>query len=168
MSNALRQPSLRVGYRRMHEGRAIELGAVGLQPRVLLHLQTRSGGTNPIHFVVDTGASMTFVGLDAATNWGIPLPPPHVETTLHLGTASGTNAIRVRPGRIRLWWNAERTGYPFDWPVLFRPGLPLAVPPILGLGGGHRHLPVDLRRPVRPRHAVRPRPVRRLPLTPPV
>jgi hypothetical protein len=135
MSKELRQPSLRVGYRRLQAERAVELGAVGLQPRVVLHLFTTSGRTNAVAFVCDSGAALTFVGLDAALSWGIPLPPPEAETTLELGTATGTQAVRVRPGRIRLWWNADRTGYPFDWPVLFRPGLPLSVPPLLGLGG---------------------------------
>ena len=43
--------------------------------------------------------------------------------------------MRVRPGRIRGWWTDDLHGYPFDWPVLFRVGTPLGVPPILGLGG---------------------------------
>ena len=119
----------------MNEDRAIELGAVGLQARARFHLETRSGATTPLDFVIDSGASMAFVGLQTAINAGIPVPPPHVETTLNLGTATGSQSVRVRPGRIRLWWDAERAGYPFDWPVLFRPGLPLTVPPILGLGG---------------------------------
>jgi len=43
--------------------------------------------------------------------------------------------MRVRPGRIRAWWNEERLGYPFDWPILFRVDAPLDIPSILGLGG---------------------------------
>lgn len=119
----------------MHEERALEFGAVGLQPQVVLHLQTHSGTTTAIRFVVDSGASMTMIGLDLAASWGVPLPPPEAETTLNLGTASGTQPVSVRPGRLRLWWHAGRPGYSFDWPVLFRVGLSLTVPPLLGLGG---------------------------------
>ncbi len=135
MAKGLRQPRLRVEYIRSLEHRAWELGAVGLQARARLHLDLGHAALFPLEFVVDSGAAMTIVGLEYALQRGIPVPPPHVETTLHLGTASGASPVRVRPGRIRLWWNADRTGYPFDWPVLFRPGLPLTVPPILGLGG---------------------------------
>lgn len=135
MSKGLRQPRLQVEYVRTLEARAWELGAVGLQPHCTFHLDVGRPAPVPLAFVVDFGAAMTFIGLEYAANRGIPVPPSHVETTLSLTTASGGQHIRVRPGRIRLWWNAERNGYPFDWPVLFRPGLPLSIPPLLGLGG---------------------------------
>ena len=136
MSKTLRQPSLRIGYLKRSEERALEFGAVGLQPRAQFHIDIGPGlPPVPLDFVVDSGASMTIIGLEYAANHDLPVPPPHVETTLNLLAASGAAPVRVRPGRIRLWWTADRAGYPFDWPVLFRPGLPLTVPPILGLGG---------------------------------
>ena len=135
MSKGLRQPSLRCPLREVGEERAIELGAVGLRCRATLHIDVSRARPAGVEFVVDSGASMSFIGLEFARSRGIPVPPPHVETALNLTAATGTQAVRVRPGRIRLWWNAERAGYPFDWPVLFRPGLPLTVPPLLGLGG---------------------------------
>lgn len=135
MPKGLRQPRLRVEYVRSLEYRAWELGAVGLQPRTRLFLDLGRPTLCPLDFVVDSGAAMTFIGLEYAVQRGLPVPPPHTETTLNLTAATGAEAVRVRPGRIRLWWNPERTGHPFDWPVLFRPGLPLNVPPLLGLGG---------------------------------
>jgi len=136
VSKALRQPALRVGYQKRFEGRAIKLGAVGLQPRATFHVDLGSGlPLAAVDFVVDSGATISSIGLEYAANLDIPVPPPEAETALNLTTATGSQAVRVRPGRIRLWWHPDRTGYHFDWPILFRPGLSLTVPPLLGLGG---------------------------------
>ena len=135
MASNLQQRALRVPY--LHSTAQVDqLGIVALRCRVFLYLKTRTGlVSDPVRFAVDSGASFTLIDLELAQSRGLPIPPPEAEVVLSLRTATGLQPFRVRPGRIRCWWNADCAGYPFDWPVLFRVGGPLGTPSILGLGG---------------------------------
>jgi hypothetical protein len=135
-ANALRQPTRREALVPYWLGRTDTLGVVGLRSRVMLHLE-RGGGHQlvPYPFAVDSGASYSLISLELAQCDHLPVPPPEVEIDLPLRTVRGTNRIRVRPGRVRAWWDDRLKGYPFDWPILFWVGAPLGLPSILGLGG---------------------------------
>jgi hypothetical protein len=135
-ANALRQPTRRELLIPYWVDRTDILGVVGLRSRVRLHLE-RGGGRppGPLTFVVDSGASYSLISLELAQRRHIPVPPPEAEIDLTLQTAQGTKPFRVRPGRMRAWWDEKFRGYPFDWPVLFQVGAPLGLPSILGLGG---------------------------------
>jgi hypothetical protein len=89
----------------------------------------------PLAFVVDSGASFSFISLELAQFRRVPVPPAEAEIVIEMRSASGTAPVRVRPGRVRAWLGDELRGYPFDWPVLFRVDAPVGVPSILGLGG---------------------------------
>ena len=135
-ANGLRQPSRREPLRTSSFDRTEALGIVGLRCRVILHLDSRSGRMPvPFSFVVDSGASYSLISLELAELREIPVPPPESEIEIPLRTTKGTSPTRVRPGRVRVWWDEEMNGYPFDWPVLFRVDSPFGVPSILGLGG---------------------------------
>ena len=134
--SALHQPSRCIALTRVLPDRTDTLGVIGLRCRVDLHFDLGAGRqSSQLRFVVDSGASYSIVSLQQAESLGLPVPPPEAETDLELTTARGPTIMRVRPGRLRAWWTAEQTGYPFDWPVLFRVDAPSHVPPILGLGG---------------------------------
>jgi hypothetical protein len=135
-ANALRQPTQRHPLLSSLVDRVGVLGVIGLRTRITLHLEA-SQGLKPIafSFAVDSGASYSLIGLEEALFCDLPVPPPEAEIDLHLLTARGTTPVRVRPGRVRAWWDARCRGYPFDWPVLFRVGSPFGLPSILGLGG---------------------------------
>lgn len=130
-----RQPSLSVPLIAASAAQSRALGVIGLRCRVTLHLATRGGPPASAVFVVDSGASYSFVSLELATVLGVRVPPPADEVELALRTAVGNAAARVRPGRILAWWDGQLRGQPHDWPVLFRVGMPLGLPSILGLGG---------------------------------
>lgn len=135
-ANALRQPNLRVKLTTAATDHVSTLGVLGLRCRLDLYLDPGDGRpTERLPFVVDSGASYSLVSLALAEDRFLPVPPPEVETNLQLRTPSGFTVMRVRPGRVRGWWNEGRQGYPFDWPVLFRVGAPPGTPSILGLGG---------------------------------
>ena len=135
-ANSLRQPTRREPLLPSSVERTDALGVVGLRCRVNLRLEVGDERPPvPFSFVVDSGASYSIIGLDLAQLRHIPVPPPESEVEISLRTARGATPIRVRPGRIRAWWDEGLQGYPFDWPVLFRVGAPLDVPSILGLGG---------------------------------
>jgi hypothetical protein len=135
-ANALRQPARRYSLEPYWLDRVDLLGVVGLRSRSTLHLERGNGRAPvPYPFAVDSGASYSLISLELAQRDHLPTPPPEAEIELPLRTAQGTNTIRVRPGRIRAWWDDQLRGYPFDWPVLFRVGAPLDLPCILGLGG---------------------------------
>jgi hypothetical protein len=109
---------------------------VGLNCRLMLWLHI---GPNlqpqQVSFVVDTGASYSSIPIHVAQKVGLALPTDEFERDIDARTMTGPTSMRVRPGRIRAWWNADLQGYPFDWPVLFRMDAPAKVPPTLGLGG---------------------------------
>jgi hypothetical protein len=138
MSSAsdLRQPTKRFSLIQTLLDRAGALGAVGLRSRVTLHLE-RGGGRTPASmlFAVDSGASYSVISLEFAQRRYLTVPPPEAEIDLPFRTALGSTPIRVRPGRVRAWWDGQLRGYPFDWPVLFQVDAPLGMPSILGLGG---------------------------------
>lgn len=113
------------------------LGAVGLQCHILLQIQ--GGSPAGARFLVDTGAMFSIVGVDEANRIGIPVPPSgSPEYDLPGATAAGPGIMRVRPGRVRVWWTPQFFGDPFDWQVLFvvgpRPEM-RKLRPLLGLGG---------------------------------
>ena len=135
MASELRQRSLRVPYL-VSEQHIDPFGTVGLRSRIELHIAANRGKiAKPLPFAVDSGASYSLIDLALAESRGIDVPPHEAEVELSLRTPTGIRPFRVRPGRIRCWWNADRAGHPFDWPVLFRVGGPLGSPSILGLGG---------------------------------
>jgi hypothetical protein len=135
-ASGLRQPTQRCSLIQTLLDRADALGVVGLRSRVTLHLE-RGGGRTPTSmlFAVDSGASYSVISLEFAQRRHLTVPPPEAEFDLPLRTAVGSAPIRVRPGRVRAWWDSQLLGYPFDWPVLFQVGAPLGSPSILGLGG---------------------------------
>ncbi len=109
---------------------------IGLRSRIELWIGR--DGTDPpvpVPFIVDSGASYSFIGLEYAIGRGLPVPPEEAEVDLQLQIATGRSSFRVRPGRIKVWWTRELKGYHFDWPVLFQVDAPLSRPCILGLGG---------------------------------
>ena len=135
MASKLRQPAIRVPFS-VSTATIATLGMAGLRCRINLHAATLRGGVaEPMKFAVDSGASYSMIDLDHAKLRDIPTPSQDMEIELPLRTPTGVRPFRVRPGRIRCWWNADCAGYPFDWPVLFRVGGPLGSPSILGLGG---------------------------------
>jgi hypothetical protein len=135
-SSALHQPSLRLKLGFGPADQAAVLGVVGLRTRLKLYVVPGEGQPlKELRFAVDSGASYSLISLAMAEGLRLPVPPPGSETDLRLQTPQGAAAMRVRPGRIRAWWTADRRGYPFDWPVLFRVGAPAGTPSILGLGG---------------------------------
>lgn len=134
--NPLRQASLRVRLSELPVDRADSLGVVGLRCRLSLHVERMSGGVKAvIPFVVDSGASYPMMSLALAQLHRLAIPSSESEVVLPLRTGAGIAPTRVRPGRIRAWWTADQSGYPFDWPMLFRVDAPDQVPPVLGLGG---------------------------------
>jgi len=132
-----RQPKRRIPLTPIQLDQAYSLGMVGIRSRMSFSVVTNVGDeTTTVEFTVDSGASYSMVSLEFARTRGFAdLPPPEAEIDLTIRTARGFDAIRVRPGRIRLWWNPDQSGYWFDWPVLFRVDAPPEVPPLLGLGG---------------------------------
>lgn len=133
---ALRQPTRRVPLLPTSIHRTSDLGVVGLRCRVTLRLEVGGGRLPvPFDFVVDSGASYSIISLDLAQLRNISTDLLGPEIVLQPTTAQGTTSLRVRPGRVRAWWDEELRGHHFDWPVLFRVGAPLGVPSILGLGG---------------------------------
>ena len=136
-STGLRQPSQKVLLQSSStDDQTALLGVVGLRTRLALHLEASSRPKpTTLAFVVDSGASYSLISLDLAQSRRIAIPPPESETVIQLRTPSGLTSMRVRPGRIRGWWDEEHHGYPFDWPVLFRVDSPSGMPSILGLGG---------------------------------
>jgi len=135
-SSQLRQPPINVPIVTSRSPDPVVLGMIGLRSRVFLQLETTfTSQATSVPFVVDSGASYSIMSLALAEESSIRVPPFEAELQLPLQTVSGSISMRVRPGRIRGWWHPERTGYPFDWPVLFRVDAPPSVPSILGLGG---------------------------------
>jgi hypothetical protein len=134
-TNSLRQPTRRETLASYWIERTHILGVVGLRSRVTLHLERDGRRPTPLSFAMDSGASYCMISLELAQRRYLSIPPPEAEIDLPLRTAQGTAPIRVRPGRVRAWWDDKLRGYPFDWPVLFRVGAPLDLPSILGLGG---------------------------------
>ncbi len=135
MASKLHQPAIRVPFE-VSLASIPAFGMAGLRCRIDLFAETIQGGVSePIEFAVDSGASYSLIDLELAHFHEFPTPSENVEVELPLRTPTGIRPFRVRPGRIRCWWNADRTGHPFDWPVLFRVGGPLGSPSILGLGG---------------------------------
>ena len=128
----LRQPTARVPFGRKWLA-AVE--AMKLTADLPLWAEATRPSDDPILFRVDTGAQLSLVSLGVATRRGWPVPPPEDAVDLRMDTPGGVGPALVRPGRVRVWWTRDRVGYPFDWPVLFVPGLPTTVPPLLGLGG---------------------------------
>ncbi len=136
MSIALRQLPRRVPLLPTLIDRTSDLGVVGLRCRVSLQVQrAERKGTVPISFVVDSGASYSFVSHEFARTRQIAMDLSGPEFELPSTTAYGMARFRVRPGRIRAWWHEDLGGHPFDWPVLFQLNAPPSVPSILGLGG---------------------------------
>jgi hypothetical protein len=135
-ASALHQPKQRIRLLPVLENRAEVFGVIGLRTQVSLHVEAVRGAVPvPLPFVIDSEASCSIISLELAASRRIPVPPPEAETDLYLRTAQGTTSVRVRPGRVRLWWDRSLQGYPFDWPVLFRVRGPVDVPSTLGLGG---------------------------------
>lgn len=135
-----RQPAIRVP---LQPGLILRQSAhelTALKPDLTLWLEIGPAGQSPwaVRFRVDSGCEVSSVGVEAAATLGIPFPPDGApEYDLGSATAGGAGTARVRPGRIRVWWTADRQGEPFDWPVLFVVG-PTArrvQKPLLGLGG---------------------------------
>ena len=136
LASALHQPNRQVPLHSYWIERTHILGVLGLRNRIFLQIERVDGhGTAPVLFIVDSGASYSIVSLELAQSRLIPVPPPQAEIDLPMQTARGTAPVRVRPGRIRCWWNDSLQGYPFDWPVLFQVDAPRGLPSILGLGG---------------------------------
>ena len=100
-----------------------------------LRVEAGPGRVVPIEFRVDTGSSRTVMSLGAAEAYGLPIPDEGSERTVLLNSSIGWRPVRVRDGRLRIWWEVGRRGDPFDWPVLFIVGVPAGSQPLLGLGG---------------------------------
>ena len=116
--------------------RVPELGVVGLRSKLVLHLETTvQHDLAPLIFTVDTGCSVTIISMDLALSRGLPVSQSGEVISLEVRTTAGLVPMRVSPGRIRVRWNPDHSGYPFDWPVFFRIGTPVGSPSLLGLGG---------------------------------
>lgn len=100
-----------------------------------LRVEVEPGRVVPIEFRVDTGSSRTLVPMGAAEAYGLPIPDGESERIVLLNSSIGWRPVRVRDGRIRVWWDVGRRGEPFDWPALFILGAPAGSQPLLGLGG---------------------------------
>ena len=95
----------------------------------------------PVPFVADSGASYSQITSHEATTLQLPIPAG-LEVECVVNSAVGRKTENVRPSHMKVWWNAQREGDPFEWPLLFRMMKeakhgeePPAVPPVLGLGG---------------------------------
>ena len=101
-----------------------------------LRIDAGEGQALPRMFRVDTGAAQAMVPLKAAAELELPLHGPETESVILLKqSGGGSDRIRVRHGRLRVWWGLFRTGDPFDWPVTFLVDAPADGPWLLGLGG---------------------------------
>jgi hypothetical protein len=134
---SVRQPLHREPLLPVLAAHAIEFGVVGLSCDLTLWVERIGREPVQIRFRVDSGATHTLLGLAEAQRHGIPAPPPEAERELTLRNAGNAPRVpvRVRPGRLRVWWDAGLRGHAFDWPVLFRANLAPGAPPLLGLGG---------------------------------
>lgn len=111
-------------------------GTIGLVCEAPLWVDTGHGRpAAEIIFRVDSGATHITIPAWVFAKHGLPEPSPETERELPLGTAVTKAPARVRPCRLRAWWNPQRAGHLFNWPALYLPGRPPSVPPILGLGG---------------------------------
>lgn len=129
------QPRHRIPLLPRAEERALELGGIGLSTRLPLWLDTEVGLVVPVEFIVDSGAAMSLMSIEHALDIALSVPPAEAEVNLSIATPQGRSLARVRPGRIRGWWNAECRGHPLDFPILLRADAPAGTPPLLGLGG---------------------------------
>ena len=107
----------------------------GLICDLTLRVEVEPGVSVPIELRVDTGASWTLMSLAVAQTYGLPTPDDSHDRTVLLNSATGQREVKIRYGRIRVWWNVGRRGTPFDWPVLFVVDAPIDSQPLLGLGG---------------------------------
>lgn len=132
----VRQPSLRQRLNTVMPELEPQFGFVPLTVRVRLFLNTIAGTATSTLFLFDSGATHSVLGLEVALS-------SRLTTISRLGpefgslqtSAQGLTPIRYRAGRLRAWWDEQRRGSPFDWPVLFRVNAPLNVPWVIGLGG---------------------------------
>jgi hypothetical protein len=140
--NTLRQPTRTCPLTHYLVDQTYTLGVVPLRAAVEFYIEIGSGlPPRPLTFAVDSGASCSMMSLAAAVSRRVPVPPPEAEIDLPLRTTQGAATVRVRPGRIRLWWNRQFQGGPFDRPVLFQVDAPYGQPSVLGLAGGRSTAP---------------------------
>lgn len=133
--SSLRQPRSLVKLEAVREDLTLRLGVCGLRCRAELWLQVEDQSFTPVNFVIDSGASFSFMTVAQAAAFGLAVPPPESECDLPLLTAAGGLVVRVRPGRVRGWWDDRFAGHPLQFPVLFTVAGSLRTPPVIGLGG---------------------------------
>lgn len=133
--SSLRQPTFRAPLQAPTLDRVHELGVIGLHCWVTLWIDTGAGLIVPVNFLLDSGSSYVRMNVERALSYGLTVPPPEAECDMPVLTAGGRVATRVRPGRIRGWWDSTCQGHPFDFPVLFRVNASPEAPTLLGLGG---------------------------------
>lgn len=91
-----------------------------------------------VSFRVDSGCELSMVGIDAAQDLGLPVPPDGTrEYPLGTVTATKSEDVRCRLVHLRVWWTRDQVGEPFVWPVLFltAPAHRRRQRALLGLGG---------------------------------
>ena len=127
------QEEVRVDLIRLWGGDSRE--DVGLICDLVLRVEAEPGVIVPLEFRVDTGASWSLVPLAVAQAYGLPTADDSHDRTVLLSSATGQREVKIRDGRIRVWWNVGRRGTPFEWPVLFVVDAPIGSQPLMGLGG---------------------------------
>ena len=144
-----RQPICTIPLRPVQTKLTFSLGAMALNCYLRLFFDREVEDDQGVAFLVDTGAMFCSIGIDAAIEAGIPVPPESREIEIEESGSGGQHALRVRPGHIRVWWTQDLQGDPFRWPIFFvvsrvEPGRsPQDIdqqpyrnrPPVLGLGG---------------------------------
>lgn len=104
----------------------------GLQARVVLTLQTKTREFVATEFILDTGASISQMGLQQAEELGLRLPAE--SRNVRMTTAGGMQTRQGKYGIIVVRFDQ----YPdrlFAWDCWFLDHWPADVSPLLGLGG---------------------------------
>jgi hypothetical protein len=114
---------------------AQRLGTADLVADLDVWLETQQGELRPVFFRVDSGASLSSIGLERAQDAGLSIPPADTALERSHATATGPTVLRLRPGTMRIRFSANLAERPFTWPLLFVEGRPRSVLPLLGLGG---------------------------------
>jgi hypothetical protein len=99
---------------------------------VTLWVEDGSGQPRPVKFCVDSGCSISTIGVEHTAALGLALPSSS-ERQVDRRVATGVVTINLRLGELRVRFSADRSEIPFVWPFEFWQGRPTGHPILLGL-----------------------------------